>query len=334
MCVIINPILQVNLVYVCDLITISIINFLILKQTFHYNSALWTNKEPYNLAGGETGFDSEETKLPTYWNTAFSKICLGMRIPGEDFARFIAINRSADSLHSLIADDQYRPTSLGCETWKSLLGTQGSLQYNCNREGFNVSPVSSYKSFSKARIGIIGNNENDCAQPDSRIGFGTGGVPNYFNTCGDVAKYIADNGPKNIITGYIFVQWDLVSRVHGSCYCYLIPILIVYNKVLLGVQNNIIARQKAPYIIKKNNNNNKNKTKTKTKTNIETNKIKWKTHCKHNGICIKWTPLNSYFIQGIRLLTYHKVCIKLPHNKDGSSRESWTLVGFNFIFTA
>ena len=72
MCVIVNPIFQVNLVYV-----------LILKQTFHYNSALWTNKEPYNLAGGETGFDSEETKLPTYWNTAFSKICLGMRIPGE-----------------------------------------------------------------------------------------------------------------------------------------------------------------------------------------------------------------------------------------------------------
>ena len=30
-------------------------------------------------AGGKTGFDSQETKLPTYWSTPFSKICLGMK---------------------------------------------------------------------------------------------------------------------------------------------------------------------------------------------------------------------------------------------------------------
>jgi len=34
----------------------------------------------FNLAGGETGFDTQETKLPTNWNTSFSKICLGMKI--------------------------------------------------------------------------------------------------------------------------------------------------------------------------------------------------------------------------------------------------------------
>ncbi|PFX28259.1 Protein HEG-like 1 [Stylophora pistillata] len=174
-------------------------------QTFHYNSALWKNKDPYNLAGGETGFDIEETKLPTYWNTPFSKICLGMKIPGEDTVRFIAVNHSADSLHSLIVDDQYRPTSLGREAWKSLLGSQASLQHNCNKEGFNALSVVN-KFTSKARIGIIANNENDCDDPDSRIGFGTGGHPDHFNTCGDEAR-LSDNGKKTIKTfGYIFVQ--------------------------------------------------------------------------------------------------------------------------------
>ena len=60
----------------------------------------------YNLPGGETGFDAQETKLPTYWNTPFSKICLGMKI-GQQI-NFIVINKQANSLYSLIADGQYR----------------------------------------------------------------------------------------------------------------------------------------------------------------------------------------------------------------------------------
>ena len=36
----------------------------LLQQTFHYNSALWKNKETFNLDGGKTGFDSQEIKLP------------------------------------------------------------------------------------------------------------------------------------------------------------------------------------------------------------------------------------------------------------------------------
>ncbi|XP_027049716.1 uncharacterized protein LOC113677157 [Pocillopora damicornis] len=174
------------------------------KKTFHFDSALWTNKEAYNLTGGETGFDTEETKLPTYWNTPFLKICLGMRIPGEDTLHFIAVNQSADSLHSLIADQQYRPTSLGRETWKSLLGSEGSLQLNCNKEGFNVMKES---NCSKARIGIISNNEIDCWTSDSGVGFGIGGFLSVNGTCGNVAYYEPDNGEKSIKTmGYIFIQ--------------------------------------------------------------------------------------------------------------------------------
>ena len=145
------------------------------KQTFHYDSILWENQVAFNPAVGETGFDTQETKLPTYWNKPFSKLCLGMKIPGEETTNFITIDQSAESLHSLIADGQFRPTSAGRDTWKSLLGSQGSLQHNCNREGFNVQ--SDLQNRPKTRIGMIGNNEGDCFSCDSRIGFGSGGAP-------------------------------------------------------------------------------------------------------------------------------------------------------------
>ena len=44
---------------------------LVFQRTFHYDSQFWSNRSAYNFAGGKTGFDSQETKLPTYWNTPF-----------------------------------------------------------------------------------------------------------------------------------------------------------------------------------------------------------------------------------------------------------------------
>ncbi|CAH3047068.1 unnamed protein product [Porites lobata] len=106
------------------------------ERTFHYDSVLWTNKQSFNIDGGKTGFDAEETKLPSYWNTSFSKICLGINITGN--INFAVIDRQAHSLHSLIADGQKRNTSLGRDAWKALIGSRGSLQTYCNVEGFNV----------------------------------------------------------------------------------------------------------------------------------------------------------------------------------------------------
>ena len=158
----------------------------------------------YNAPGGETGFDSQETKLPTYWNTSFTKICLGMKI-GQRI-NFIVIKKQANSLYSLIADGQYRATSLGRSTWKTLIGSEASLQLHCNKEGFNA--VSNVDSNSKARIGFIGNQQNNCNTCDSRIGFGTGGKPDNSNTCGNEADNLAaDNGAIKIkAMGYILIH--------------------------------------------------------------------------------------------------------------------------------
>lgn len=173
------------------------------KQTFHYDSSYWTNMADFNRPGGKTGFDHRETKLPTYWSTPFSKICLGMKIGHQ--INFIVINRPANSLYSLIADGHYRSTSLDRNTWKSLIGFRASLQTNCNKQGFNVFPGN--RGSSKARIGILGNNEKNCGSCDSRIGFGTGGYRDNSNTCGNQAIHNADNGDKHIkAMGYILVQ--------------------------------------------------------------------------------------------------------------------------------
>ena len=180
-------------------------NLFIFQKTFHYDSSFWSNRNAYNLAGGKTGFDAQQTKLPTYWNTPFSKICLGMKIGKQ--IRFLVINKQAQSLYALIADGKYRAASLGRNKWKTLIGSQASLQTRCNKEGFNA--AGSDKGSSKARIGIIGNNEKDCGTTDSRIGFGTGGYQDDSNTCGNYAikGHTSDNGAKTIKSmGYILVQ--------------------------------------------------------------------------------------------------------------------------------
>ena len=174
-----------------------------LQQTFHYDADLWNTSNAFNLPGGETGFDSQETKLPTYWDTPFSKICLGMKISQQ--MKFVVIDKQADSLYSLIADGQHRATSLSREKWKSLIGPEGSLQSHCNTQGFNA--VGTNTGLAKARIGIIANQENDCKSCDSRIGFGTGGEFDDSNTCGNEATHSPDNGDKHIkAMGYILVQ--------------------------------------------------------------------------------------------------------------------------------
>ena len=125
---------------------------------------------------------------------------------GQQPVKFIVINKQANSLYSLIADGQYRYTSLGRDTWKSLIGSEASLQLNCNKEGFNA--VSKQSGYSKARIGILGDNYFDCRTCDSRIGFGTGGYHDNNNTCGNEASVLGpDNGEKHIkAMGYILVQ--------------------------------------------------------------------------------------------------------------------------------
>ena len=62
-------------------------------------------------------------------------------------------------------------------------------------------------SGSKARIGIIANNENDCLTCDCRIEYGLFGFHYDSNTCGNEARVSPDMGDKHIkAMGYILFQ--------------------------------------------------------------------------------------------------------------------------------
>ena len=151
--------------------------------------------ESIDIPGGSTGFDYQQTKLPNFWNTPLTQICLGMKVKDED--RFITINLTASSLHSIFFTDQYLPTSLGRNVWKKVVGPQASLQHLCNKEGFNVVCSGAIKT----RIGIITDDvlmvsPFTCVGCDSAITFG-----------GDDFQVCGNNGYKDIFAmGYILIK--------------------------------------------------------------------------------------------------------------------------------
>ena len=133
-------------------------------------------------------------------------MCIGMKV-GNDL-NFVNVSYSASSLYSLIADGKYQETNIGRKIWKSLI-TGSSLQNNCNQEGFNTKSDNAFR----LRMGILGNDGNDCSVVDSFLGFG-GPVTSttvqgllLSNTAGNFAAYSPDNGIKNThAMGYILVR--------------------------------------------------------------------------------------------------------------------------------
>ena len=81
---------------------------------------------------------------------------------------WLLVNYFANSLYSVIANGNYSQINAGRAEWISLIN-DAKLQPNCNKEGFNMK-FSAY--YLKLRMGIVGNNENDCESCDSVIGFG------------------------------------------------------------------------------------------------------------------------------------------------------------------
>ena len=128
--------------------------------------------------------------------------------------KWLRLDYEAKSLYDVIHGNAYKATHLGRKAWKDLI-PGSSLQLRCNKEGFNV-----HSTNTKARIGILGNQENECNSPDSRIGFGTGGSgcgQDEKNSAGNEGRCEPDNGIKSIKSfGYIFAQGLLKGALLGS----------------------------------------------------------------------------------------------------------------------
>lgn len=117
---------------------------------------------------------------------------------------WLKVPQEVQSLYSVISANKYKNTSLGREAWKGLI-PGSSLQTYCNMEGFNIATQNT-----AIRIGIVGNNEDECKSPDSRLGFGGTGNrcgQDKSNSVGNEARCSSDNGNKSIkVFGYIFGQ--------------------------------------------------------------------------------------------------------------------------------
>ena len=171
---------------------------------------MWKNKNSLNIEAGQTSFDNEETKLPTFWSTSFQEICIGMKVGGD--LNFISFSYPASSLYSLFADGIYRSTNVTREEWKSLLAGS-SLQTGCRKQGFNVDTT----NYVDTRLGYIGNEQEDCDSTDSYIGIGSNSKKGNIhcaqientgeNIAGNYAKCSPDNGAVDITAmAYLLVR--------------------------------------------------------------------------------------------------------------------------------
>jgi hypothetical protein len=156
------------------------------SRRFAFDDALWLNGETYN--GDKPNLDTVEAKLGGFASMPLAEVRVGI-VDGAT-TRWLVLPGAAPSLRELFAGG-YVKTSLGRDAWRALV-TSPSTQANCNREGFDA--VSDDAGTGAVRLGILFNNEPDCASPDSYIGVGA----SFGSTAGNFAKATsADNGGRD-----------------------------------------------------------------------------------------------------------------------------------------
>lgn len=135
------------------------------STVFTYGSSYWTDNATLNETS--TDLSQTEAKFASFSTVPFTEVGLAIDTAGTvNAAKFPQANTSLQALFNA----GYVATTLGRTAWLNLV-PGSALQANCNEEGFNID----HGGYARARIGIIGNQENDCGSPDSFLGIGTSG---------------------------------------------------------------------------------------------------------------------------------------------------------------
>ena len=181
--------------------------YTLFQNEFNYSSPYWTNKETYAVQDGLEGLTEKQTKLASYWNTPFRKICLGMKVNGV--TKWIMIDYQASSLFNVIASETpNKDTNVGKDKWLSLMDNS-VLYKNRIREGFSIKRESNRF---QVRIGMKANKENKACTGcvNSCIGFGMTirGCDGEIRktTCGNIVICSEINNKNTAAFGYILVQ--------------------------------------------------------------------------------------------------------------------------------
>jgi len=166
-------------------------------STFGYDSSHWTSNTVYNdVFALREGLHGQEAKFQGYNKLPFVKVCIGMKVGGA--MNYVELTHRSTSLLHYIGTGTYHGSSQLRTRWLNLV-PGGGLQNHCNKEGFNS--VVNARTEVKVRIGIIGNEQNDCNSPDSAIGIGIGG--SHLSSSG-----IRTGSTRNRVAGkgYIFIR--------------------------------------------------------------------------------------------------------------------------------
>jgi hypothetical protein len=175
---------------------------------FHYDSGDWTVNSTFNH--GSVNLTTTDAKFASFASVPLDEIMVGMNTSlGSNTAASLAhftmlrVPVVGSSLMALFQGGSVA-TGVGRNAWKGLIAGS-SLQPNCNAEGINIG-----NNYSRVRVGILGNNENDCNTPDSRIGLGGRGNACGQNdniTSGNTARCGGDNGDRDLVAnGLLFAR--------------------------------------------------------------------------------------------------------------------------------
>ena len=172
-----------------------------------YDAPLWTDSVAINP--GSAALDAATAKLPSFWTLPLQQLRVGLRAVDKDGKvgplRWLVLDVAAPSLRDAFAGGKPLPTKAGVFAWETLLAN-ASLQIHCHAEGLNIQSTGS----AGVRVGILGNNEDDCGSVDSWLG--VGGRANICGvqgkpTSGNVACWYPDYGDRATISwAYLMVR--------------------------------------------------------------------------------------------------------------------------------
>ena len=152
-----------------------------------YGSGLWTDKNLLNEDGGASVDPSlnANAKLNSFVNLAGTTLrgCKGVTAScfKQDYG-------AAKPLQALF-NENFKGGGPSRGALVAAFGDDGSQPY-CNGSGINnYTSYSGPGTYSAARFGLVGNNENDCGTTDSAWGFGVYGCSDGAQSCGAGARF-------------------------------------------------------------------------------------------------------------------------------------------------
>jgi len=138
-------------------------------STWWYGSSYWTSTNTLNPSS--ISFDQTEAKLHSFNNFPIQSLRVGTSYFGSSTVinwLTISLGQTFSST-TILMNSGARSTSVGRGAWNTLAPGLGGGEPNCNIEGIGMYDP---PSGSQVRIGLFGNNENECQSSDMAMGFG------------------------------------------------------------------------------------------------------------------------------------------------------------------